>query len=251
MHNFFLENNIISVFSRLHPYIPSQESVLKEIGEISKMGNIVNIDISKDLETQRGAYQKRLKTYINKSRKVYSVTTAKTKHEIFKFIDLYYDNMDRVNAHPKYYFNKEYFFRLWESKDFKTEILLARCNDTDEIIAGAMFIKKNSIVQYHLSGAKEEYLHLNPIKLLIDEARIIATREKYTYFNLGGGIGSKEDSLFQFKSGYSKDYWAFGLWKYIVNVEIYENLIKEKFKTITLEQQKDFLAYFPHYRCNT
>ena len=248
VHNFFLDNNIISVFSRLHPYITLQRSVLKNIGEITKMGNIVNIDITEALETQKGSYQKRLKTYINKTRKVYSVTTAKTKDEIFKFIELYYENMRRVNAHSSYFFKHEYFLKLLESKDFKTEILIAICNDTQKIIAGAMFIKKNKMVQYHLSGCSEEYLHLNPIKLLIDEARIIATHEKYSYFNLGGGKGAKEDSLFQFKSGFSKDFRSFSLWKYIVNQEVYENLVKEKLKSVPLALQPQYLANFPYYR---
>src|SRR5690606_28972886 len=117
-----------------------------------------------------------------------------------------------------------------------------------EIIAGAMFIKKNNIVQYHLGGSNEKYLHLNPIKLLIDEARIIATHEKYSYFNLGGGKGAKEDSLFQFKSGFSKDFRPFSVWKYIVDHEVYKNLVKEKLKTVPLALQPQYLANFPYYR---
>src|SRR5690606_13512283 len=108
------------------------------------------------------------------------------------------------------------------------------CNSTKKAIAGAMFLKNNHIVQYHLAGCIDEYLHLNAVKLLIDEARIMASNEKYTYFNLGGGKGAKEDSLFYFKSGFSKDFKPFSLWKYIVNHEVYFDMVNEKLNSVPL-----------------
>ena len=249
LHAYLRENNIICVFSRLHPFLQSQQFVLNNIGEVSPMGKIVNIDLTTDPDIQRQAYQKRLKTYINKARKEYYVAKAETESEILKFIELYYDNMRRVNANPSYFFKRDYFFDLLESEDFKAEVLLAKVNDNHEIIGAAMFIKKNNIVQYHLSGAKEEYLHLNPIKLLIDEARITATKENYTFLNLGGGIGGSEDSLFQFKAGFCKDYKVFSLWKFIENNEVYENLVEERLKNVPKNLQNNIGSYFPRYRC--
>lgn len=250
LHSYLRDNNIISIFSRLHPFLPTQRFVLKNIGDITPMGKIVNIDLTKDLDKQRQAYQKRLKTYVNKARNEYSVAKAKTKSEILKFIELYYDNMRRVDASPGYFFKHDYFFDLMASEDFKAEVLMARVKGSQEIIGGAMFIKKNNIVQYHLSGANEEYLHLNPIKLLIDEARISATEENFTFLNLGGGIGSKEDSLFHFKAGFSKDHRVFSIWKFIVNNEIYDNLVQERLKDIPQNLHNDLGSYFPRYRCN-
>lgn len=251
LHSYFNNNNIISAFSRLHPFILSQRIVLKDIGETSELGNIVNIDLTKDLATQRHEYQKRLKTYINKSRKAYTISEAKTESEILKFIDLYEENMRRVHADQRYFFSREYYFGLIESKDFHVETLLAECNNTQEIVGGAMFIKENNIVQYHLSGVKEEYLQLNPIKLLIDEARITATREKYSFLNLGGGIGGREDSLFQFKTGFSKDFRTFEIWKYIADYGIYNNLVEKVLKNVPKNLHEAYYAYFPHYRCNS
>jgi len=245
---FFKKNNLVAVFSRLHPYIPIQQLVLKNMGEVTVMGKIVNVDLTKNLESQKKEYQKRLRTYINKERNVYTIIGSKTESDVLKFIDLYYENMRRVNADSNYFFKKEYFFGLLKSEDFKTDLLLARCNDSNEIVGGAMFIKKNNIVQYHLSGAKEEYLNLNPIKVLIDEARINATNENYTYFNLGGGKGGKEDSLFRFKAGFSKDFWIFSVWKYIINKDAYDGLVQKTLINVPKDLHKDYLAYFPHYR---
>jgi lipid II:glycine glycyltransferase (peptidoglycan interpeptide bridge formation enzyme) len=220
------------------------------MGIIETMGKLVNIDLMQDLQTQRGQYQKRLRTYISKCRSLYTIKEAETDAEINVFIDMYYENMQRVNAKKHYFFNREYFFNLLKSNRFDTTILLALDNETKEIMGGAMFIKKNRIVQYHLSGVKAQHLHLNPVKVLIDEMRIRSTAEHYTYFNLGGGLGSKEDSLFQFKSGFSHNYKFFKLWKYIVNEEVYEALVARKNQMECGRFAKNCPNYFPCYRCN-
>lgn len=238
LYNTLREKNIISVFSRLHPYISTQTLVLENIGEISSMGHIVNIDLTKDLDSQRQEYQKRLKTYINKSKRTFTVTKAETECDVLKYIEIYYENMRRVDADESYFFKPDYFFALLESNEFEAEILLATCNNTHEIVGGAMFVKKNNFVQYHLAGAKNQWLHLNPIKLLIDAARIKATKKKYQYFNLGGGKGGQEDSLFQFKIGFSKDLRLFNIWKYVVNQEIYDNLVNEVIKDATPDKSE-------------
>ncbi|CAM4381767.1 GNAT family N-acetyltransferase [Zobellia nedashkovskayae] len=244
----FLEQKIVSVFSRLHPYIDHQEEILANIGEISSPGEVVYIDLTLPIDLQRQQYSSRLKTYINKSRKVCSVRKGTSEEDIRTFIDIYYENMRRVNADESYFFNDRYFYQFMLSSFFKTELLLCVIDETNEVIAGAMFIKMDDIVQYHLSGYKEEYLNLNAIKLIIDTMRINATEEGYKYFNLGGGKGVKNDSLFAFKSTFSKNHKPAKFWKYIVNPKVYKDLT---------EKQKEFLSdstndgesnFFPAYR---
>ena len=51
------KNNIITVFSRLNPYIKNQDSILNNIGYSTKKGQVVNINIELDLETQKAKIQ--------------------------------------------------------------------------------------------------------------------------------------------------------------------------------------------------
>ncbi len=46
LQKLFYANNIVSVFSRLNPYLPCQDICLKSIGEISTIGQVVNIDLN-------------------------------------------------------------------------------------------------------------------------------------------------------------------------------------------------------------
>lgn len=243
---FLNENNIITVFSRLNPFIAHQDKILKGIGIIDKIGKIVTVDIKQDLETQFYNYQKRLRNYVNKSRKLCSIRKGSSKKDILSFIDMYYQNMERVHAKEQYFFPKNYFFDLMKSEVFETEILLTTYLETNETIAGAMFIKKDGIVHYHLSGSREEFLFLNPLKLMIDEMRILATLEGRTFYNLGGGIGSKEDSLFRFKANFSKEHKTFKVWKYIANDKVYKELSMCS-HCPKLNVSCD--NFFPSYRC--
>jgi sugar O-acyltransferase (sialic acid O-acetyltransferase NeuD family) len=229
LKKYLIDINVISVFTRLNPYIGLQRTILSNFGDIVSQGKIVNIDITLDIDAQRAIYRSRLKTHINKSRRLCKVRKAVTQQDIQAYIDIYHENMDRVKAKKSYYFNKSYFKQLLNSDAFKSEILLAIDEESGNIIAGSMFITTNGIVQYHLSGTKNEYLHLTPTKLLIDEMRIIATKQGNTCFNLGGGLGGRDDdSLFDFKSSFSKDFKEFNLWKLIVNPEAYNDLVVKR-----------------------
>ncbi|WP_299164493.1 GNAT family N-acetyltransferase [uncultured Eudoraea sp.] len=247
IHQLFREQNIISVFSRLNSFIPYQESCLLGLGQTETLGRVVYIDLTKTLDEQWAAYSKRLRTYINKSRTIYTIKKANEPADLEAFIALYYENMRRVNANKEYFYDKKYFLDLINNNDCETELLLAINKETAEVAGGAIFTKKNTFVQYHLAGTGERYLDLNPVKLLIDEMRIRGTRENFKYFNLGGGVGSLEDSLFYFKSGFSKDSILFKVWKYMVNPIIYEDLVQER---KDIQHSDETLQYFPRYRNN-
>lgn len=244
-NSFLNRNKIISIFSRLHPYLDHQEMILDGLGIITGLGNVVNIDLTDSIENQRAKFNRRLKTYLNKARRSCSVIKGNVEEHLDDFIRLYHENMKRVDADDSYFFSKDYYKGILESDEYESELSLCIYNETQEVIGASMFMKKGNIVQYHLSGLSEDHFELNPIKLIIDEMRIKSTEEGYKYFNLGGGLGSREDSLFRFKSGFSKDFRAFKTWKYIVNKEAYRARTYD-----VLGKDFDFstVDFFPAYR---
>jgi len=241
LHSYFYMKKVVSVFSRLHPYFKHQLNILSSFGELVSLGKVVNIDVTLPLEASRRAYQKSLKNQVNKLRKTCRIRKAESESDILEFVDIYHENMRRVNAEKTYFFETEYFTNFLKQTDFKTDILLVEEIETNKIIAGSMFVKTNGFVQFHLSGTRTDYLRLRPSKLFIDEMRNEATNENFEYFNLGGGKGSNEDSLFEFKSSFSKDFRTFNIWKYIVNQTAYDELVLKK------KPNKD-LTFFPLYR---
>lgn len=236
---------IVSVFSRLNPFVEGQEQALDTIGKVETLGNVVAIDLNKDLELQQQEFSRTTKRYLNKARKVCYVKKEIEEGDILKFKELYYENMDRVHASDYYYFSETYFSSLINSKEFKTELLFAVLEGTNEIISGIILIKTKSMVHYHLSGTRTKFLHLNPLRLLLDQTRIDASgiAQDYDYLNLGGGLGNRQDNLFRFKSSFSKEYKTFKVWKYISNAEVYASLTKGSDYNET--------SFFPAYRSRT
>ncbi len=242
LKNFFIENKIVSVFSRLNPFINYQEIIFKGLGNLVELGKVVNIDLTKDPDTQRAAFSKTTKRYINKARKLCSVRSFESKEDILTFIDLYYENMDRVNARDNYYFTQDYVDKFMNSNDFDADLLLAIHNESGDIISAAIMVKTNNIIQYHISGTRNDYLYLTPIRLLIDEMRLKGVAQNGKFFNLGGGLGGNEDSLFRFKSSFSKVFREFKVWKYIVDQQVYDTLADRFGKA------NDDTDFFPKYR---
>jgi lipid II:glycine glycyltransferase (peptidoglycan interpeptide bridge formation enzyme) len=247
IQEYLASENIISVFSRLHPYIENQKKIIQSLGKITSLGKVVKIDLKIDEENQLKQYSMTTKRYLKKTQKQCSITVLNNEFAINKFIELYEENMQRVNAKRDYYFSKEYFLNFSTATDFKTEFVFVRLNDSKKIIAGAMIIYTNNIIQYHLSGTLNDYLKLTPIRLIIDTIRVKGKKEGYSIFNLGGGLGSKEDSLFNFKASFSKAFQDFETWNYISNKKIYDSLVDAN---TTVKSKKNKISYFPLYRYN-
>jgi lipid II:glycine glycyltransferase (peptidoglycan interpeptide bridge formation enzyme) len=220
------ENHVVSVFSRLHPYLKNQFSILNGIGETPVVGKVVNIDLTKSIAEQRTQYGKSTKNRVNKCRRIATVKEVSSPEDIEIYIGIYYENMDRLGAQDSYYFTREYFFDLLACEDFNTRIFLVLENETGKAMAGSMFIETNSTVQFHLSGTRTEFLKWAPANLFLDEMRLLATEEEHKVFNLGGGLGGQEDSLFKFKASFSKDYRDFRVWRYVNKPDIYKDLAK-------------------------
>jgi hypothetical protein len=240
LEEFFRKENIIAAFSRLHPLIASQ-SVFNNFGSIRAINKTVAIDMQLTQEEQWKDFRKSNKSEINQLRKKkgYTVKEVETEEELAVFVAIYNETMQRVNAGDYYCFELDYFKQLLNSPDYNATILIAI--KEGEIAAGAVFTVTHTFMQYHLAGTGAAYSYDTPMKLILDEARLKAKALQLDFLHLGGGVGgSDEDSLFRFKSGFSKRYFQFGTWQYIANPEAYKELVSSNGVTES--------EFFPLYR---
>jgi hypothetical protein len=242
LNSFFVERKIISSFSRLHPLFPFQEKIFQDFGEVVPLNKTVAIDLNQPADNQRFNYRKSTRVHIRKALES-GITVRRTSdsEDLNRFIDIYYENMQRVNANLHYFFSRDYFRNFLNTSDFMSVLLVAEKDG--EIIAGVIVTICNGIMQYHLSGTQNEMLKFSPMKLLFDHARIYANDVGCTHCHLGGGYGNENDSLFKFKTNFSKDLFEFKVWRKIVNPKAYNELVAIKFgdKIPTSD-------YFPLYR---
>ncbi|MFH0841785.1 MAG: GNAT family N-acetyltransferase [Bacteroidota bacterium] len=239
LDTFFNENNIVSVFSRLHPSL-NNDLIISKRGTVIPLSETVFIDLTKNIDEQRSHFKKGVKSDLSKlTKNGYYVMQDSNLTYVHEFISIYNENMKRVGARKGYYFDNKYYDFLFRSDDIDARLYFVLKDGIK--IATSIFVFTGKIIQYHLSGTRNEYLKNSPVSLLIDHVRRIGTQMKYDEMHLGGGVGSARDSLFNYKAGFSNCRHHFKVWKYIVDKQKYDELVSLK---------KDFgdLNYFPLYR---
>lgn len=241
---------VVAVFSRLHPLIP-QWGILAGLGDCRPEGETVSIDLTLPPEEQRARYRSSLRTRINKLRRGGLVCLRDgEKSHLPEFTEIYHQTMRRVKAHSSYFFEPEYFTRLARGLGSALELFVVTVDGV--AIAGGLFGICDGIVQYHLGGTCDSFLKLGPMSLLFDTVRLWAIDEGARVVHLGGGVGSKEDSLFHFKAGFSDRRHTFPTWRWVIEPGAYRELCDRSARR-NLERAVQWASgdYFPQYRCRT
>lgn len=91
----------------------------------------------------------------------------------------------------------------------------------EEVISAGIFLRRGTLLQFHLSGSNTSLSQLSPARVMIDHMRRWATANGISKFHLGGGLGAAQDSLFEFKAGFSPLRATFRTWRLISSPELY------------------------------
>lgn len=237
------DRKICSLFVRNHPILNvTFPEIFQENGLVFG-GNTVSIDLTLPesklwSETRRGH-----QSTINKCKRLgYVGEFVDPKSHLDDFLDIYYETMNRVEAKSTYFFDDDYFqglFALGEA----LQLGVVKLEDT--ITCASLFFETNGIVQAHLGGTKTDYLLDSPFNLLLDSARLWAKRRGNQYLHIGGGVGAVEDSLYRFKSGFSKQRHEFWMLKSVIDPDRYRRLVNLQEKKLGYPLETSF---FPAYR---
>ena len=242
-----VDRRVVSVFSRLHPLI-AQVGLLVGLGEIRDVGQTVSVDLTLPLADQWAAYSKKCRRIIEKAREA-GVSCIHDRERSYRreWAEIYQDTMRRVNAPSSYFFDEEYFELLTHELGAVLHLFVATVDGT--VAAAGLYTICDGIVQAHLGAMRREYMYLSPTRLVDDTARLWAHEEGARVFHLGGGVGGREDSLFQYKAGFSDRRHQFATWRWIIEVATYRELSEHRQRRD--QPQGGGLAagdYFPAYR---
>lgn len=236
--NYALKNNYICEFIRFHPVFKNVK-LFNEIFNVEYLNDVIILDLSLDLEKICKGIRKGHKYSIKKSIRegcYIKFIKAPSKEDINNFIEFYHSTMDRNYASKKYYFSADFIndhFNLLNT-------ILVQAKYKNKVIGASMFIYGDDIIHYHLSGTLNNSRNLYPSHLILFELIKWSKENNFKYLHLGGGRG-KNDSLFEFKRGFSKLTFPFHIAKLIFDNKIYEKLTK-------LNKKVDSTDYFPKYR---
>lgn len=239
--DFCKRNNIVTEFVRFHPVLKNRIG-LDEIYDITDLGDTITIPLiskeyiwnnlnGKNRNVIRKAQKNNVKIFWGRNEELYNT-----------FIDMYNKTMDKDNATNYYYFNTEFYSSILY--DLKDNATLFYAEYEGEIIAMSIIMHCNQSLHYHLSASKQEFQKLAPTNLLLYEAACWGVENGFKSFHLGGGLGSKKDSLYKFKESFVKehDYTYFSIGRKIFDENIYFQLCE-----ITNTESEE-LYFFPKYR---
>ncbi len=219
--------NYICEFVRFHPLIKNWEPFYEDFRGVIAFdhnNDTVSVDLSRGLDQIWREFRKGHRYNINKTEREnceVKILQNPSEADIEAFISLYYATMENCHASQKYFFPpsfiKDHFSRL--------SAVLINLDYCGKLIGASMFITEGPYIHYHLSGSNNDIKGVYPSALIIWNAIKWAIENNFTYLHLGGGLG-RNDSLFNFKSGFSKAINPYYTGKIIFNHEQYDALTK-------------------------
>lgn len=238
----------VSVFTRTNPVL-DYPSPPQGFGNLLPIGQTISLDLCMPLEQSWAQIRRGHRYEIQKGHKAGLIFWHDEQWCFLKdFIALYTETMRRRRAENRYFFKESYFARLRETSGCAACHLVVTLYKGD-LAAAAILTECCGIAQYHLSVMREEYSHLAPIKVLLDGARVWTKTRGDTVLHLGGGHAGAEDSLLQFKAGFSKRRHSFSIWRTVLDQTKYDLLAAARAEYCArhglVSEARDF---FPCYR---
>lgn len=246
----FQLQGICSAFVRLHPILNQGDAGLASWTESRLLGHTVSVDLRLTEATIWAHTRKGQKSTINRcARAGFAARMVPPAHFLAELVSIYRETMTRVDAHQSYRFATDYFRRLIALSPLVHLCLVER---EGEVASACLFLESGGIVQAHLGGTRSRFLEASPFSLLFDFGRYWAKMRGNQYFHMGGGLaGRDDDSLFGFKSAFSRLRHDFRVLHLISDEASYLRLLVGVAKNLgtdptTLLQREFFPAYrFP------
>jgi len=234
---------IISEIVRFHPVLNNSEDV-KGLYDVCKLGKTITLTLSSKDEIWNNLNTNK-KRWIKKTIESGVEIHSGRSQELFnEFRSMYNDTMKKNNAKDYYFFNDDFYKSVFHDMADYSSIFYAVYEG--KIIGMVLAIYENGQIHHHLSGSDMEFQHLAPTNVLMYEIARWGNENGFNTFHLGGGVGSREDSLYEFKKGFNKNSdTTFSIGKKIFNEEKYNYLMEIRKKDCNFDESTSF---FPQYR---
>ncbi len=237
---------IVAAFIRLHPLLSFPVEPLGRIGTVVQHGETVSIDLAlsdQEIWLNTSGFHRKS---IQKSERLGYVARMDDEWRHFDaFVDIYRETMDRVEAAAAHRFSRAYFNDLRRALGDRSQLCVV--DFEGDVVAAGLVTEVCGIVQLFLAGSRNAFLRNSPAKVMENFVRYWAKARGNNWYHLGGGLGASNDSLFQFKLGFSPLTRPYFTWRVIGDEEAYLRLVRrwESVAGVTADGPEGF---FPAYR---
>lgn len=243
LRGFFRENGVICAFSRLHPLM-EQSHFFAALGEVAEVGATLSVDLTLPPEEQLARYRRNHRRDIRDLRGGGFTCHEAGPERLDEFVAMYHATMERAGADAAYFFDKPYFEHLLTQMPQTMRMFMCIAED-GSAASGLICGLCDGIVECHLAGTANDYVRLAPSKLLYDAAREWGVRQGARVMHMGGGLGSRRDSIHHLKLGFGAAEHAYRIWRYIADGRAYGQMCRRAWGLAGMEPDD---SYFPAYR---
>ena len=238
--------NYLAGFVRFHPLLANYEGF--SVGRLIEDRKTIAIDLSLDEnEIWMQEIHTKNRNVIKKGGKSGLTFVVDDDFKYLpEFVRLYDATMDKLDAADFYYFKQQYYNEFVKTlhNSFLGVVLYE-----NRVVSAAIFMYEGEYGHYHLSGSDVSALKLCPNNFMLWHAALELKRRGVKVLHLGGGTTSAEDdTLFCFKSRFSKHIYQFCLGKLVFNKNLYNEISKdwELKNPDKVEQYKHFLLKYKY-----
>lgn len=235
---------LVSLFLRSHPLIRMPSFAGVSGATVVEGGKTLGIALSGDLGPDSRRWSKSLRYEMRRLITAGFLVRHAAWDYLPMFASAYRETMLRRGASRRYLFDDAILARLQEA--LGPSIVLSVVSDADGgFAAGCLWTCLGQFAHYFLAATDDKHARLSPAKLLVAAAAAEAQRCGAQIFHLGGGIGSRQDSLFAFKSSFADLTFDFTTVRVVVDAQAYAGLEQAR-ATGPMPVAAD--GFFPSYR---
>lgn len=234
---------MVSEFVRFHP-VEDNATKISPLYDVSKLGKTVTMKLESKGHIWNDLTSKN-RNAVRKAKKAGVEICTGRDPELFEmFMDMYNRTMDTFGAKDYYYFKKDFYDSILT--DLEQNSLVFYAVYGGKIISMSIVLFSNNQMHYHLSASDRDYHGLSANNLLLYRAACWGCEKGYRTFHLGGGLNSREDSLYKFKKAFNRNTNThFSVGRKIFNKEKYRELVDLREESESFNLETDF---FPKYR---
>lgn len=235
-------NRAISEYCCLHPLFAELQCKLLRSVNVQWVKRVVVMDLTQPLDLKR--VSRRVRRAVNKAQHA-GHAVQQWRSSMFpagRFWPLYEASMHRKNADERWRFSMQYF----QAHD--SEAVGARWFFNEGRALLTIGVGENAYA--HFLGSTGEDRDSGLDEQLYWEAALCLQRDGFKRFHLGGGLSSSvNDSLLQFKQGFSDLTYSVGRYERIFDRVVYNQLaLSHRMREVAEHGRESASAWFPEYR---
>jgi serine/alanine adding enzyme len=230
--NWCAERGVVSTFVRFHPlYANARYARI----HTEPLGSTIAWRLQgDDLFERLHPHHRRV---IRKAQRAGLEVTVLESPRLDEFVALYERTMVRLEADSFYLFTSAYWSSLRS-----LECLLVEARLAGELAASVLCFPSNPWLHYHLGASSDEGRRLGASNLVLYEAACWGRAQGYALLHLGGGVGGRQDSLFEFKRRFDP---GAPEQEFVLGKAVHD---EAAYRKLTARKSVELDGFFPAYR---